>query len=99
MTSSYQIVYWRDIPAQVRIRFGGERLARPLTERFQVAIDAAAMRVNATSTDEYLEDWRTDDWQPGEGDPAELADRLAAQIEADYPQGRLDELVRLGGYE
>jgi len=99
MTSSYQIVYWRDIPAQVRARLDRERVARPLAERFQVAIDAAAMRANATSTDEYLEDWRTSDWQPGEGDPASLADRWVAQIEADYPQERLEALVRTGGYE
>lgn len=99
MSSSYQIVYWRDIPAQVRARLGRERVARPLTERFQVAIDAAAMRTDATSTDDYLEDWRTSDWQPGEGDPASLAETLAAQIEADYPQKRLEALVRAGGHE
>ncbi len=99
MTSNYQIVYWRDIPAQVRTRLDRERITRPLTERFQVAIDAAAMRANATSTDDYLENWRTSDWQPSEGDPTSLAERLVAQIEADYPQERLDALVRAGGQE
>ena len=99
MTASYQILYWRDIPAQVRTRLGGERVTRPLAERFQEAIDAAAMRANATSTDDYLEEWRTSAWQPGEGDPANLADRLVAQLEADYPPERLDGLARRGGYE
>jgi len=99
MNASYQILYWRDIPAQVRTRLSGERVTRPLAERFQEAIDAAAMRANATSTDDYLEHWRTSDWQPGEGDPASLADWLVAQLEADYPPERLDALARRGGYE
>ncbi|UCH58801.1 MAG: virulence factor [Anaerolineales bacterium] len=99
MTSDYQIVYWRAIPAQVRTRLNRERVTRPLAERFQVAIDAAAMRSGATSTDEYLEEWHTSDWQPGEGNPTSLAERLVAQIEDDYPQERLDALVRTGGKE
>jgi hypothetical protein len=55
MTVEYQILYWRDIPAQVRVRSGRQRVTRPLPARFQEAIDEAAMRGRATSTDEYLD--------------------------------------------
>ena len=41
----YQILYWHDIPVQVRAREGRKRLNKPLSERFQVAIDHAAMEI------------------------------------------------------
>jgi len=99
MKTSYQIVYWRDIPAQVRLRYERERVSRQLDARFQEAIDAAAMRAQATSTDAYLEDWRSDDWQSVGEDPQSLGNRLVTEIEAAYPAERLEVLMRNGGYE
>lgn len=99
MMTSYQIVYWRDIPAQVRLRHARERSARPLHPRFQEAIDAAAMLAHATSADAYLEDWRTDDWQDKDEDPHRLGDRMVAEIEAAYPVDRLQALVRNSGFD
>jgi len=60
--SEVQVVSWRDIPAQVKARQGGERSSRALTERFQEAIDVAAMRAGLTETDDYLGEWRTGPW-------------------------------------
>jgi hypothetical protein len=99
MNFTYQILYWRDIPAQVKVRSGRQRVTRSLSPRFQEAIDEAAMRARATSTDEYLEDWRSADWQPGEGDPERFADTLAAEIEAAYPSDRLESLIDNKGHE
>ena len=99
MTITYQVLYWRDIPSQVRLRSGRERQSRPLSGRFQEAIDEAAMRARATSNDDYLEDWRTSDWQPGEGEAGQIADRLVSEIEAGYPPARLAALIKNLGYE
>ena len=99
MSVTYQIVYWRDIPAQIKLRSESGRLARSLSARFQEAIDAAAMRANATGTDAYLEEWRTSPPQQAEGDPERLADVLAAELEAAYTNERLDKLVMNKGYE
>jgi hypothetical protein len=99
MSITYQIVYWRDIPAQIKLRSEKGRQARSLSPRFQEAIDAAAMRANATGTDEYLEEWRTSPPQQGEGDPERIADILAAELEEAYPMERLDKLVMNKGYE
>lgn len=38
------VVYWKDIPAQVKVRRGRETLRRELSSRFAEAIDMAAMR-------------------------------------------------------
>jgi len=99
MTITYQIVYWRDIPAQIRLRSPQGRISRPLSPRFQEAIDAAAMRAQATSTDDYLEEWRTGDSQSREGEAQLVADSVADEIEAAYPRERLLALAANGGFE
>jgi hypothetical protein len=99
MSVTYQIVYWRDIPAQVRARSGQERISFPLSQRFQEAIDVAAMRAESTSTDDYLNEWRTGETQTGEGDPKELAGAIAAELEAAYSRERLMTLAANKGIE
>lgn len=96
---NYQILYWRDIPAQIKIRSGRERLSRSLSERFQQAIDSAAMFARTTSTEDYLEEWRSSEWMEREGEPGEAADSLLAEIEAAYPAERLQTLVLSKGLE
>jgi hypothetical protein len=98
-TSSCQIVYWRDIPAQVKVKAGGERASQPLSERFQEAIDAAAMRAGLIGTDDYLAEWRTVDAGERAGEPAVVAQAVAAELEAAYPDERLKALATGQGRE
>ena len=51
--AALSIVYWRDIPAQVIVKAGRRTAKRQLPERFQVAIDKAAMRSKAAGPDAY----------------------------------------------
>lgn len=99
MTTSYQIIYWRDIPAQVKAKAGRERSGRQLAKRFGVAIDEAAMRAGLTGSDDYLGQWRTGEAQEREGDPAEVAAAVAAEVEAAYPPERVQRLVAQLGLE
>lgn len=93
------IVYWRDIPAQVIIKEGRRQAKRQLPERFEQAIDRAAMRAKLTGTDDYLAEWRRGDpLRCGDALEAE-ADAAAARLEADYPAERLRRLVEHGGRE
>ena len=52
------VVFWRDIPAQVIVGRGRRAAKAPLPERFEQAIDRAAMKTGAAGTDEYLAEWR-----------------------------------------
>jgi hypothetical protein len=99
MAVKYQIVFWRDIPAQVKIRDGRKRHGRPLSDRFEKAIDQAAMYAGLTNSDDYLGEWRTDAWQEREGDPEAIAEELAIQLEEAYPPQRLRQMARNGGRE
>ena len=92
--AEYQITYWRDIPSMVVAREGrSSRLKVQLPARFQVAIDEAAMRAGAIGTDEYLDGWIRSDWQEQAGEPQEVAQAVAAQLEADYPPRRIRRML------
>lgn len=97
--SEVQVVFWRDIPAQVKARQGRERAAGGLTPRFQEAVDAAAMRAGLTETDDYLGEWRASDWEEQPGTPEEAVEQRAAEIEAEYSVERLRSMVDNGGRE
>ncbi|MCZ7675759.1 MAG: virulence factor [Roseovarius sp.] len=92
------IVYWRDIPAQVIVGKGRKGAKRPLPERFEQAIDRAAMKVGAAETDAYLAEWRKVAAGRAEGDPAIVAEAEAARIDAEYDQARLKALIANDGW-
>ena len=93
------VVYWRDIPAQV-IAGTGRRAAKvQLPERFEQAIDRAAMRAGAAGTDAYLADWRKVPEGEAEGEDAAAAAARAAALEAAWPRERLQAAALAGGRE
>ena len=92
------IVYWRDIPAQVIIGKGRRAEKRILPERFEQAIDRAAMKVGAGDTDAYLAEWREADPVSIEGDDAAVADAEAARLDAEYDRERLKALITNDGW-
>ena len=92
------IVFWRDIPAQVIVGKGRHGAKKQLAERFEQAIDRAAMKVGAADTDAYLAEWRKADPYPMEGDPAEIVQAEAARIEADYDTDRIKALIANDGW-
>jgi Virulence factor len=93
------IVYWRDIPAQVIVKAGRQAAKRQLTERFEKAIDRAAMKAKLRDTDSYLAEWRRADPIECGSDLEAEATAAAARLEADYPDDRLDRLVTAGGLQ
>lgn len=87
------IVYWRDIPAQVIVGKGRRAAKVQLPERFEQAIDRAAMKAGLAGTDDYLSEWRRAAPVEIEGDPQEIAAAEAARLEAEYPQERIKQLI------
>ena len=92
--AEYQITYWQEFPSMVTAREGRRNTAKvELPQRFQVAIDEAAMRLKLTGTDAYLEAWRRDPWQPRNGTPEAVAPAVAAEVDAAYPPERLRAML------
>ena len=92
------VISWRDIPAQVTAGKGRHAARVQLSERFQEAIDAAAMRAGLIGSDGYLEEWRRETRQCGDDLEGEVA-AAASQLELEYTDQRLEGLVRASGEE
>lgn len=99
--ASIMTLYWRDIPAQVIAERGRgrkrEQAKIELTRRFSIAIDEAAMRDGAASTDDYLADWRRGTSVDCGEDLQAEAEKLATELETTYPASRVRTLVESGG--
>ena len=92
------VVYWRDIPAQVIVGKGRRGAKKQLAERFEQAIDRAAMKVGAQDTDAYLAEWRKADPFEVDGDPAEIAEAEATRLETEYDKDRIKALIANDGW-
>ena len=92
------IVYWRDIPAQVIVGKGRRSSKIQLNERFEQAIDRAAMKCNLKGSDDYLSEWRKAEPYLVEGDPASVAKNEAEKIEIEFNQLKLKTLIENDGW-
>jgi len=92
------VTRWRELPSMVAARDGDENVKTQLAQRFQEAIDEAAMRLGDTGADDYLAGWERTLWTAADGTPSEVLDRVAAELEAEWPAERVaDYLDGLGG--
>jgi hypothetical protein len=91
--AEYQITYWRDFPSMVVARSGDETVKVSLASRFQEAIDEAAMRLDAADADAYLDGWIRSDWTPADGEPAEVAERIGADLENSLDEAALQAML------
>jgi F0F1-type ATP synthase membrane subunit b/b' len=89
-------IWWRDIPMQVIAREGRRAEKRVLDNRFQIAVDKAAMKAGKKSYGDYIEEMRRDARECGDDLEAE-ANAEAARLDAAYTKEILRGLVASGG--
>ncbi|MDX6537861.1 MAG: hypothetical protein QOD37_2202 [Gaiellales bacterium] len=91
--AEFRVTYWRDLPSLVTARDGDHTAKVALDARFMIAIDEAAMRLGATDSDAYLEGWRQGEWEARDGTPEDVARAAADELEAQYGQARVEEML------
>lgn len=91
------IVSWRDIPAQIIVKQGRNSARVQLPQRFQEAVDRAAMRAGKGSSDAYLADWKRSEPKACGNDLQAEAEAEAARIEERFSDDDLDQLIRNKG--
>lgn len=84
--AQYQILYWRDIPAQIKVFEGSKAVSRPLPDPFQQAIDRVAMAEGLIGSDEYLNEWHWSSKMERSGTAEEILDALLREIEKEQGQ-------------
>ena len=97
VVASLTVISWRDIPAQVVAKRGRETAKVKLSDRFQEAVDRAAMRAGKGSSDLYLAEWKRSEPEPCGDDIEQEAAARASRIEARYSDEDLERLVRAKG--
>lgn len=90
-------VFWRDIPSQVMARKGRDTRKILLSQRFQEAIDRAAMRAGKGSSDAYMSEWRRETISCDNADLEAAVQARAQELEAGFSEEDLLALIRAKG--
>jgi hypothetical protein len=51
------------------------------------------MRLGDTGADDYLTGWERTSWTPADGTPAQVLDRVATELDAEWPTDRIAEYL------
>ncbi len=94
--SELSVIRWRDIPAQVVARGETASARALLPDRFQQAIDAAAMVSGLTDSDDYMTSFVTDTRPCGEDLQVEV-DAEVERLLGEWDEDALKAAVRTGG--
>jgi len=93
------VIRWRDIPMQIVVRDdAGGSARRLLPERFQEAVDAAAMVAGLIGSDDYTEQMQMDRSPVGDDLEAEATAAEEAVL-AEWDDEALKVAIRAGGYK
>jgi hypothetical protein len=82
-----RLTTWRGIPLLVTARDAGGEITVPLSPGFQELVDRLAVQEGLTADDAYLAEWGVEEVPSRPGPAAEVAARVAAELE-----GQLAEL-------
>jgi len=77
----YQILYWQDIPSQIKAWDDFDEIKVQLAPRFMEQIDQVAQKKGLTDTDDYLDQWNWSEKQERHGDPDEVAETIKKELE------------------
>ena len=80
--ATYQILYWHEIPSQIKVDDGQDEVSVPLSSKFQERIDQVAAQRCLQGTDDYLAGWNWGDEQERDGSAHDVAQQLQAELEA-----------------
>ena len=87
--ASYQVMFWKHIPSQVKAWEGSTEVKRMLPDYFQAAIDAYAMKDGSTDMDAYLDGWRRGPVEERAGTPEKVLSAVVEELTAANPRSRL----------
>jgi hypothetical protein len=82
--ATYQILFWQDIPSQVRVWDEADDINLDLGPRFMALIDKAAQSKGLTGADEYLSQWHWSEEREREGAAQEVAQALKKELETRF---------------
>ncbi|MBK9603000.1 MAG: virulence factor [Anaerolineales bacterium] len=82
--AKYRIFYWKHIPSSFTVEGDGRTVKKQLSDKIQNKIDAYAMAVGLTSTEEYSAQYKRGPWVEREGTPEDVAEALLSELETEF---------------
>ncbi|HLX95772.1 MAG TPA: virulence factor [Verrucomicrobiae bacterium] len=83
--SKFQVLYWQDVPSQIKAWDDFSEIKVELPPRFAVRIDALAQSKGLTSADDFLSQWKWSDEQERDGTAEDVAQAVKLELEARFP--------------
>ena len=80
--ATYRILYWQDVPSQIRAEDDNGDVSLPLPQKFMVRIDALATERGLEGSDDYLAQWRLSEEEQREGSAQDVAEAICRELEA-----------------
>ena len=83
--ATFKILYWQEVPSQIKVDDGADEVTLPMPPRFIELIDQLAMRRGLHDSDDYLAQWNWSEEEERPGSAAEVAAAVMAELEAKWP--------------
>jgi hypothetical protein len=80
----YQILYWQDIPSQIKAWDDFDEVKIEMPAKFMVKIDSSAKEKGLMDEDNYLAQWKWGEEEEREGSAEEVAESVKSELEAKF---------------
>lgn len=80
----YQILYWQDIPSQIKVWDDFDEVKVELAPKFMAKIDNVAKEQGLTDENSYLSQWKWGDEQERQGTVEEVSEAVKKELENDF---------------
>jgi hypothetical protein len=80
--ATYKILYWQEIPSQIRVEDASDDVTISLPDKFQQRIDQLAAQRGLSEADDYLAQWQWSEEQDRDGTAQQVAEAVLAELEA-----------------
>ena len=80
--ATYKILYWQEVPSQVKAEDDQDDVNLPMPPRFMERVDRLAMQRGLQGSDDFLVQWHWSDEEERDGSAREVAEAVVAELEA-----------------
>ena len=80
----YQILYWQNIPSQIKVWDDFDEVKVELSEKFIAKIDQVAKEKDLSGTEDFLNQWNWSEEFEREGKVEEVAKAIKDELEKNF---------------
>ena len=80
--ATYRILYWQEIPTQIKVEDEIDDVTVMLDEKFMKQVDILAVQRGLQAADDFLAQWKWSEEEERDGSAQEVAEALKAEFEA-----------------